>query len=59
MTKGDWQRVEDVGGPDLHHGAQGRAHHVRYCTPAARESDPDTVITSYKKVIKELKTREW
>ena len=62
MTKGDWQRVEDVGGPDLCITAKrkGGRDHVRYSYPGGEvESDPDTVITSYKKVIKELKTREW
>ena len=62
MTKGDWQRIEDAGGPDLcitardEHGEDGAA----YAYPGGTiVSAKDSVITSYEDVIRELKTREW
>ena len=62
MTKGDWQRIEDAGGPDLcitardEHGEDGAA----YAYPGGTiVSAKDSVITSYEDVIHELKTREW
>jgi hypothetical protein len=63
MTNSDWQRVIDAGGPDLCITAErkGMRDGVKYATPGGGEiqSDPNTVITSYKKVIKELTTRPW
>ena len=63
MTNSDWQRVIDAGGPDLCITAErkGMRAGVKYATPGGGEiqSDPNTVITSYKQVIKELTTRPW
>ena len=59
MTKGDWQRIEDAGGPpDLcitardKHGEDG----VKYAIPGGGDDrlHPNTVITSYEAVIREL-----
>ena len=62
MTRGDWQRIEDAGGPDLcitardEDGEDGAS----YAYPGGTiVSDADSVITSYDDVIRELKTREW
>ena len=63
MTNSDWQRVIDAGGPGLCITAErkGMRDGVKYAIPGGGEiqSDPNTVITSYKKVIKELTTRPW
>ena len=62
MTKGDWQRIEDAGGPDLcitardKHGKDGASYAYPGGTIVSTE---DSVITSYEAVISELKTREW
>ena len=62
MTKGDWQRIEDAGGPDLcitardEHGEDGASYAYPGGTIVSTE---DSVITSYEAVIRELETREW
>ena len=62
MTKGDWQRIEDAGGPDLcitardKHGKDGASYAYPGGTIVSTEG---SVITSYDDVIHELKTREW
>ena len=62
MTKGDWQRIEDAGGPDLcitardKHGEDGASYAYPGGTIVSTE---DSVITSYEAVMSELKTREW
>jgi hypothetical protein len=64
MSKGDWQRIEDAGGPDLCISAADKTDTVRadakYSFPGGQiTSVPSDVITNYDDVLNELKTREW
>lgn len=64
MTKGDWQRIEEAGGPDLCITARDKTDskhdNAKYSYPGGTiESIPNDVITEYDDVINELKTREW